>query len=134
VNTEEALAALVGAWRIDVVEDRDREDEPWSSYGERPDGVIIYDRTGTLSAHLVAAGRPPTSEGYLGYWGTFAIADVHRDGDAIAGTLLHRVEGGYPAFLFEEGPERPFRLDGDELVLGDGRTTRRVLQRIVGER
>jgi Lipocalin-like domain len=135
VETQEVLEVLIGAWRIRAIEDRDSASDPWVPYGPDPQGIIVYDASGTLSCHLVGNGLPaPSSEKYLGYWGTFAIADAHRDGEAIVGTLLHQMEGGHPPFLFEQEPERPFRLEGDDLVIGDGRTTRRVLERISNAR
>jgi RimJ/RimL family protein N-acetyltransferase len=122
---------LAGAWRIREVADRASASDPWTAYGSDPRGVIIYDPSGVLSAHLVANGPRPSADGYLGYWGRYVLVDARRDEDgSIVGTLEHHMEGGHPPFLFEEGPERPFRLSGDRLEIGDGVTSRRVLDRM----
>jgi hypothetical protein len=127
---DQATSALVGVWRIAAFEDRDDEHSAWVSYGSDPRGIIIYDRTGTISVHLIAEGPMPSSSGYIGYWGTFRVVEADRQADGIVGTVEHHMEGGSMPDLFEEGVERPFSLQGDRLTLGDGRTARRLLERI----
>ena len=39
------------------------------------------------------------------------------------------MESAFPPELLDEGPDRPFRIVGDQLTLGDGRTWRRLLKR-----
>jgi Lipocalin-like domain len=128
----EAAAQLAGAWKLVSCDDREDESSPWLPYGSDPRGLIVYDPSGTLSAHLVAEGPSPSSAGYLGYWGTFRIVRAAVDGQAIVGTVEHHMVGGSTRDLFEEGPERAFRLEHDQLTIGDGRTSRRRLERIHG--
>jgi hypothetical protein len=127
---DEATAALVGLWRLVVMLDRDNETSAWQSYGPQPAGVIVYHPSGTVSVHLVADGSAPSSKGYLGYWGSFRVASAQRDGDAYVGALEHHIEGASITELLAESPERLFRLAGDTLRIGDGRTYRRDLIRV----
>jgi hypothetical protein len=90
----------------------------------------MYAQTGHVSVHLqrcAARGAAPDAAGmsssYGGYFGTFRI-------DAARGMIIHRVEGGSIAEYIGGDEERPFRLVGDTLTLGDGRTWRRTLVRI----
>jgi len=40
------------------------------------------------------------------------------------------MHAAWPSELLAEGPERPFSVEGDRLTLGDGRTWRRVFERV----
>jgi Lipocalin-like domain len=57
------------------------------------------------------------------YWGTYTV-------DMAAGIVTHRVKSdlsnGYAGTL----QPRPFILNGDRLVIGDGKTWTRVLERV----
>jgi hypothetical protein len=129
VSVGEARTALLGAWRVLSVDDREDDASDWASYGEDPRGILIYHRTGVISVHVVSDG-PASSAGYIGYWGTYTVAEATRRSEGFAGTLEHHVEGGSKPDLFEEGVERPFELVGDHLTIGDGRTFRREFERI----
>jgi hypothetical protein len=128
----EAAAQLAGAWKLVSCDDREDESSPWLSYGSDPRGLIVYDPSGTLSVHLVAEGPSPSAAGYLGYWGTFQVVGAAVDEHGIVGTVEHHMVGGSTQDLFAEGPERAFRLEHDHLTIGDGRTSRRRLERIHG--
>jgi hypothetical protein len=130
VDEAEATLMLVGTWRLTAFEDRADEESEWASFGTDPQGIIIYDPANIISVHLVAPGPPPSAIGYVGYWGTYRVTQATRASDGFAGIVEHRMEGGFPVELFEEGEERPFELAGDRLRLGDGRTTRRLLERV----
>src|SRR5256885_1465504 len=119
--TDDARAALCGAWRLVPFEDRPDVDSSWVSYGTDPRGLIIYDPSGVISVHLVSEGPVPSAKGYIGYWGTYRVTHAEREEGGFRGTLEHSMEGGSTPELFDEGPERPFELNGDRLVLGDGR-------------
>lgn len=51
---------------------------------------------------------------------------ARRDGEEIVRVVEHHMESAYPPELLDEGPDRPFRITGDQLTLGDGRTSRRL--------
>lgn len=127
-----AREAIVGAWRLFDYEDRETESGPWTpTFGKRPSGIIVYLPTGLLCAQVAAAADDPTAAfRYVGYFGTYAVREARRDGDEIVGVVEHHMESAYPPELLDEGPDRPFRIASDQLTLGDGRTSRRVLQRV----
>ena len=131
VIADDVKASITGAWRLVSFEDREDEASGWVSYGPDPRGVIIYVGTGVISVHLVAEGPPPSAVGYVGYWASYEVVDARREADGFVGTLEHHMEGASMTELLEESPERSFVLSGDCLMLGDGRTARRVLERIV---
>lgn len=126
---DEATSQLLGVWRVVTVEDRLDEDSDWTPYGTDPQGLIIYESSGMMSVHLVAHGPFPSSAGYLGYWGTFKVVEAKHGAEGMTGVVEHHMMGGSTQELFDEDPERPFRLQDDRLVLGDDRTYRRILQR-----
>jgi hypothetical protein len=47
---------------------------------------------------------------YIGYWGTFSV-------DARAGTVVHRIEGGWFPNWIGQKQIRSFRFQGESLVL-----------------
>ena len=59
----------------------------------------------------------------VAYWGTYIV-------DLAAGVVTHNVlsdlSNGYAGTV----QPRPFRLNGDRLVIGDGKTWTRVLERV----
>jgi hypothetical protein len=127
---EEATSRLAGVWRVVAVEDRPDEESDWVSYGSDPHGLIIYDRSGILSVHLVADGPLPSSAAYIGYWGTFRVVEAEDAADGVVGVVEHHMAGMSTKELNDEDPRRPFRLKGDRLMLGDDRTYRRILERV----
>jgi hypothetical protein len=95
-------------------------------YGPEPVGILIYDKTGHMSAHAMRRGRPrfesddvhrATPEqakaafvGYNGYFGTYEV-------DQRATVVIHHVQGS--SIPNWEGTEqrRHFILSGDKLIL-----------------
>jgi hypothetical protein len=75
-------------------------------------------------------GKPPTAEhalaaysAYVAYFGTYTL-------DAEKSVVTHHVEGSLaPDFTGTDQP-RPFKVEGDRLEIGDGKTWRRVLERV----
>ena len=62
-------------------------------------------------------------DGYVAYWGTYTI-------DAAAGVVIHHVKSDIGNGYLGTDQRRPFRLEGDRLVIGDGKTWTRVLERV----
>ena len=103
----------------------------------------MYDATGHMHIQIMKVpplapfpesnwdiGTPPSPEhavaaynAYEAYFGTFTVDDVKN-------VVTHHIEGSvHPDYTESEQP-RPFRLDGDRLEIGDGKTYRRVLERV----
>ena len=75
-------------------------------------------------------GKPPTPEHALAAYNSFfAYFDTYTV-DETKHVVTHHVEGSVaPDYIGTEGP-RPFTLKGDHLEIGNGKTWRRVLERV----
>ena len=135
---------LIGTWKIVAFEDRKDEHDPNSEwtypYGNNPKGYLVYDNTGHVMIQIMKTphsppfvsgdDEKPTAEemknaftGYVAYFGTYTV-------DAAKSVVIHHVEGSLkPSFIGTDQP-RPFILAGDRLIIGDGKTWRRVLERV----
>ena len=112
-------------------------------FGEHPRGYIVYDATGHMHIQIMKVpplapfpesnwdiGTPPSAEhavaayeSYEAYFGTYTVDDAKN-------VVTHHVEGSvHPDYTDSEQP-RPFRFNGDRLEIGDGKTYRRVLERV----
>jgi hypothetical protein len=139
----EKKQALIGTWRLLEVADLD-EDGKWIyRFGEHPKGYFVYDATGHVHIQIMrdpplapfpeansVKRDPPTAEhalaaynAYVAYFGTYTIdADEH--------VVTHHVEGSLMPEFTQTAQPRPFKLEGDRLEIGDGKTWRRVLERV----
>jgi hypothetical protein len=75
-------------------------------------------------------GKPPTPEhalsaytAYVAYFGTYTV-------DAEKRVVTHHVEGSLAPDFTDTDQPRPFKLEGDKLEIGDGKTWRRELERV----
>jgi hypothetical protein len=135
--------ALIGTWRLVEFADLDKDGNWQHRFGEPPRGYFVYDTTGHVHIQImkvpplaafpeanIAIGRPPSAEqalaaysAYVAYFGTYTV-------DATKGVVTHHVEGSLaPEFTNTDQP-RPFKLEGDRLEIGDGKTWRRGLERV----
>ena len=99
---DEAASRFTGAWRLLACETRDSTGHVQSPFGERPEGQLLYDGAGNMSAHLMRpnrarfAGKDPALgtdaevrdafDGYVAYFGTYSV-------DSSKGAVTHRVTG-----------------------------------------
>ena len=60
---------------------------------------------------------------YLAYFGTYTV-------DAEKHVVTHHVEGSLAPDYTDTDQPRSFKLQGDRLEIGDGKTERRVLERV----
>lgn len=122
---------LAGTWKLVSIETiRPSGEVIYPFYGKRPEGLLLYDRSGWMSVQIVSDPAPevpkadsredflaaPLAEkakaidGFYGYYGTWTV-------DASKQTVTHHiVQSLYPAERGEEGV-RHFVLDGDHLTL-----------------
>ncbi len=135
--------SLIGTWRLVDFADLDKNGKWEHRFGERPLGYFVYDATGHVHIQIMKVpalarfpeantvdGTPPSAEhalaayaAYVAYFGTYTV-------DRKKHVVTHHVEGSLaPDFTATEQP-RPFRLEGDQLEIGDGKTWRRVLERV----
>ena len=145
--------SLVGTWRLVQFEDvenaageRDPHGRTVYRYGEKPLGLFVYTADGYVAIQIAnpanpkcvfkvderdhldvpvctAEQRQALANGYVAYWGTYTV-------DAAAGVVVHHVKSDLGIGYTGTDQRRPFRLEGDRLVLGDGRTWTRVLERV----
>jgi len=143
-TTASARDALVGTWRLVSFEDVENG-KTVHRYGERPLGLFIYTADGHVAIQIarpdqaacaIPAPRDATTlpactpeqararlEGYVAYWGTYTV-------DASAGVVVHHVQSDVRNTYTGTDQPRPFTLNGDRLVIGDGKTWTRVLERV----
>ena len=133
-------AAIIGTWRVVAIESRDDGAAPWRRpFGDAPSGLVTYGADGT---HTMQFGRTPPP--------TFAAGDDRRGTDAevreaflgffawhgrwrldtTRARIIHEIEGSLWPSWRGTVQERPYRLQGDTLVLGDTITARRVFVRV----
>ena len=135
--------ALIGTWRLVEFADQD-DDGKWQyRFGEHPRGYFVYDATGHVHIQImkvpvltpfpegnVAEGKLPSAEhalaayaAYVAYFGTYTVDEKKH-------VVTHHVEGSLTPEFTDTDQPRPFKLEGDRLEIGDGKTWRRVLQRV----
>lgn len=146
-----APKGIVGSWRLARFEDIE-DGQVIRRFGDKPVGLFVYTADGHISIQIanpdnpacIAPGKtsgpgrkdalalPPCTpeqavallNGTVTYWGTYSV-------DMAAGVVTHHVvsdvSNGYPG----TAQPRPFRLNGDRLEIGDGKTWFRVLERVV---
>ncbi len=120
--------SIVGTWRFVEITDFDSTGAPVQYYGEKPCGFIIYTATGQVSVHIAKCpttdlSQPELAATYNGYFGTYTVNEAR-------GTVTHQVEGGSAPDYIGTPQQRPYRITGDTLVLGDGQSYKRVLVRV----
>ena len=144
---------LVGTWRLLRFEDVENG-QTIHRYGERPIGLFIYTADGHVAIQIANPANPACAaplpavfasnarmkaettlpectpeqlrkrlDGYVAYWGTYSV-------DAAASVVIHHVESDLKGGYVGTDQRRPFTVDGDRLVIGDGKTWTRVLERV----
>ena len=142
-TTSDEPHALVGTWRVVEFADKDKDGKWVYWFGEHPRGYFVYDATGHVHIQIMKVpaltpfpeansddGKPPSAEhalaaynAYGAYFGTYTV-------DPEKHMVTHHVQGSLsPDYTDTEQP-RPFKLQGDRLEIGDGKTWRRVLERV----
>jgi Lipocalin-like domain len=135
--------ALVGTWRLVEFADLGKDGKWQFQFGEHPRGYFVYDATGHVHIQIMkvpplkpfpeaslAGFKPPSPEhalaaytAYVAYFSTYTV-------DAEKHVVTHHVEGSLAPDFIDTDQPRPFKLEGDRLEIGDGRTWRRVLERV----
>lgn len=138
-----AAHALIGTWRLVELADLDKDGKWQYRYGEHPQGYFVYDATGHVHIQImkvpplapfpeanVAVGTPPSAEhalaaytAYVAYFGTYTVDEKKY-------VVTHHVEGSLAPEFTDTDQPRPFQVEGDRLEIGDGKTWRRVLERV----
>ena len=141
---------LVGTWRLVSFEDVE-DGKIIRPFGENPVGLFVYTADGHVIIQIANPANPACYapgkksgrgkmddralfacsreqmqtllDNSVAYWGTYTV-------DLAAGVVTHNVlsdlSNGYAGTV----QPRPFRLNGNRLVIGDGKTWTRVLERV----
>src|SRR5271166_4177873 len=127
--------ALVGTWRLVDFADLDKDGKWQYRFGEHPRGYFVYDATGHVhiqimkvpplapfpEANMIEAKLPSPEHAlaayaaYVAYFGTYTI-------DAQKHVVIHHVEGSLAPDFNDTDQARPFKLEGNRLEIGDGKT------------
>ena len=130
---------LVGTWRLIEFADIDTLTGKWGNrYGKNPRGYFTYTKTNIVNLNISTDAPLKISEDSaknysinylnltnnysLGYFGTYTI-DWERS------IVIHHVKGGSLPWYIDTDQPRPFKLNGDTLIIGDNKTWKRVLVR-----
>jgi hypothetical protein len=117
---------LIGAWRVRRYDDRDSIDDEWTeTYGPDVDGLIVYHESGWLTVSVAEGGGKLDS-----YFGRFEVVEISEEHGDVTGVLNHLIVASSLPELLNADPARPFRVNGDALVLGDETTWRRICERV----
>jgi hypothetical protein len=131
VATDAARDAIVGFWKLVSYEDRGSEAQPWTqTFGEKPTGIGVYHPTGMLSMQVFADPDSESIADYVGYIGTFRLREARHDGGGFSGVVEHMMQSASDPELLAEDVARRFTVSGARLMLGDGRTWRRMFERV----
>ena len=126
MREEEVVAALIGAWQLELCATYHPDGSVTYPFGEDAKGQIMYSADGHMGCEITATNRPlldvqtiyhATDEelgrsmrGFSGYFGTFSV-------DAAAGIVTHHVQGAwFPNFATMQQPRHYF-FEGDLLYL-----------------
>jgi|SRR4051812_3802603 hypothetical protein len=124
-TNESARDAVIGAWKLLSIEDRKSSGEVIHWMGDKPTGLIIYDRSGYMSVQFMRDPRPVFSaaynqatfeevknayEGYFAYFGTYRV-------DESNGVIIHHLQGSLRPQEVGIDYDRYFQIDGDLLIL-----------------
>lgn len=135
--SEDLRAKVVGTWRLISAEDFDSQTGKWVPYtfGNPPSGYFFYDVTGHASIQImttppqqIATPDSPTPDealaifnNYIAYYGTYTVDEKN---------IYHQVEGAWDPSQVGTVQTRPYELSGDQLIIGDQVTYKRVLERV----
>ena len=127
---------VIGTWNLISAEDKDPTTGKWKKYtfGNPPSGYFIYDATGHASIQIMttppvklATPDSPTPDealeifnNYIAYYGTYTVDESN---------ITVQVAGAWDPSQVGTAQVRPYELRGDELIIGDQVTYKRVLKR-----
>jgi hypothetical protein len=135
-STQQSIA---GAWRLVEHVNWDPSGKPAPLFGPNPVGYFVHDDAGRFSVQIMRTPpvRPSTAEPqtwtagelrelFLGYYGSFGTYTLDRD----RSDCVYRVEGSSRPELVGTEAHLPCRVEGDSLIIEDGKTFRRIWRRL----
>ncbi len=131
--------AFVGTWRLVEHSNWDSSGALVQNFGPNPIGYFVHDRTGHFSVQIMRTPpiRPSAEESdsmteselrelFKGYYASFGTYTV----DSKSSESVYRIEGSTRPQLIGTDAHLPYRIEGDSLIIGDGKTWHRLWQRL----
>ena len=131
--------AFVGTWRLVEHSDWDSSGALVPMFGPNPIGYFVHDRTGHFSVQIMRTPAFRTSaeesdsmteselrELFQGYYASFGTYTV----DSKSSESVYQIEGSTRPQLIGTEARLPYRIEGDSLIIGDGKTWHRLWQRL----
>ena len=131
--------AFVGTWRLVEHSDWDSSGALVPMFGPNPIGYFVHDRTGHFSVQIMStppirpSAEDPDSlteselrELFQGYYASFGTYTV----DSMRSESMYQIEGSTRPQLIGTEMPLPYRIEGDSLIIGDGKTWHRLWQRL----
>ncbi len=131
--------AFVGTWRLVEHSDWDSSGALVPMFGPNPIGYFVHDRTGHFSVQIMRtppirpSAEDPDSlteselrELFQGYYASFGTYTV----DSMRSESVYSIEGSTRTQLIGTEMPLPYRIEGDSLIIGDGKTWHRLWQRL----
>lgn len=147
--------SIVGTWRLTAFEDTE-DGQTVYRFGKKPYGLFVYTADGHVVIHIADPANPaclapakkygpgkiddtPTPactpaqmqtllERTVAYSGTYSVA-MDKD-DPGKGVVTHHVISDLSNGYAGTDQPRPFRIKANRIEIGDGKTWRRVLERV----
>jgi len=135
-SSKPGQSGVIGTWNLISAEDKDPNTGKWQKYtfGNPPSGYFIYDATGHASVQImttppveIAKPDTPTPDealeifnNFISYYGTYTVDESN---------ITVQVAGAWDPSQVGTAQVRPYELRGDELIIGDQVTYKRVLKR-----
>jgi hypothetical protein len=130
VSTGERLPELIGTWRVVRWEDRESEDEAWTAMlPAHVEGYAVYTDVGHWAVQLYAPPSADVEGLHFGYFGFGEAHDVVREDGVVRGVLKVESRGASTPDAMAYN-DRPFVIEGDSVVIGDGTTWVRAAERV----
>lgn len=120
---EPASPSVVGVWQLIEYKDWKPDGTLRATMGDAAQGIFVYSPDGHLSLHISPGRSRPrlerdatdrevaqAFEPYIGYYGTYDV-------DYEAMTIIHHVQGAKLPNREGRSAVRPFRFEGEDLVL-----------------
>jgi hypothetical protein len=139
-QTTKPANGIVGTWRLVEFADYDSASQTWiHRYGKHPKGYFIYTAAGYLSINVSNENFSKLTEeeakkyniNFYEYFSTKAFAYFGSyTFEPEKGSVIHHVKGGSIPWYTDTEQPRQIQLKGDTAIIGDNKTTRRVLVRV----
>ncbi len=156
-----APAGIVGTWRLTVFEDTEDGaivhrfgEKPNGLFVYTADGHVIIHIANPANPNCLAPAKKygpgkidetaipactpaqmqAAMDGTVAYMGTYSVAMDKTDAGSSGsgrGVVTHHVTADLSNGYIGTDQPRPFRIDGNRIEIGDGKTWRRVLERVV---